>query len=132
MTTNTSNRLRAPLQLARGLGSAKHGTEHWWAQRLTAMALVPLCLWFVLGVIIHMGADHAEFVAWMKSPYSATMMVLTVGLVFHHAQAGMQVVYEDYIHHELVKVAAIVLTKFLCFALAAACIVSVLKLTFGA
>lgn len=127
-----SRQLRSPLQHARGLGSAKHGAEHWWGQRVSSLALIPLTLWFVVGVIAHLGADHAEFQAWMRSPFSATMMVLTVALTFHHAQSGMQVVYEDYLHVEWQKLAAILVTKFLCFALAAACIVSVLKLSFGA
>lgn len=132
MASNGSNTLRAPLQRARGLGSAKHGAEHWWQQRLTALALVPLTLWFVVSVISHLGASHAEFVAWMRSPLSATLMGLTSAVVFHHAQAGLQVVCEDYLHVEWQKLTAIIVTKFVCFALAAACIVSVLKLSFGA
>lgn len=132
MASNRSNSLRAPLQQARGLGSAKHGAEHWWMQRLSAAALVPLTLWFVIGIIGHLGASHADMVAWLRGPVSATMMILTVGVTFYHAQGGLQVVYEDYLHVEWQKIAAIVLTKFLCAALAAACIVSVLKLSFGA
>jgi len=131
MSTHNRNTLRTPLALARGLGSAKYGTEHWWHQRLTALALVPLTLWFVIAVIIHLGADHVEMVAWLKSPYSAAMMILFLGVGFHHAAAGMQVVLEDYVHNEFAKVASIVVTKFVLYALAAMCIVSVLKLTFG-
>jgi len=132
MSTQTSKSLRSPLANARGLGSSKYGTEHWWHQRLSALALVPLLLWFVIGVIAHLGADHAQFVAWMKSPFSAVMMVLTVVAVFHHAQGGLQVVLEDYLHVEWQKVTAIIVVKFLCFALAAASIFSVLKISFGA
>lgn len=129
---SNSKTLRSPLQVARGLGSAKHGTEHWWSQRLTAIALVPLTVWFVFGVIGHLGADHAAFVAWMKSPFSAVMMILTAVVTFHHAQSGLQVVIEDYVHVEWQKMALIIGIKFLSFALAAACVLAVVKIFIGA
>ncbi|CBS87998.1 succinate dehydrogenase, hydrophobic membrane anchor protein [Azospirillum lipoferum] len=129
---SNSKTLRSPLQVARGLGSAKHGTEHWWSQRLTAIALVPLTVWFVFGVIGHLGADHAAFVAWMKSPFSAVMMVLTAVVTFHHAQSGLQMVIEDYVHVEWQKMALIIGVKFLSFALAAACVLAVVKIFIGA
>jgi succinate dehydrogenase / fumarate reductase membrane anchor subunit len=134
MATTPSNKqnLRSPLAEARGLGSAKHGTEHWWHQRLTSIALVPLTIWFVIAVIAHLGAGHAEFVDWMRSPFSATMMILTAVLTFHHAQSGIQVVVEDYVHVEWQKTAAIIAVKFLCYALATACVIAVLKISFGA
>lgn len=129
---SNSKTLRSPLQIARGLGSAKHGTEHWWSQRLTAIALVPLTVWFVFGVIGHLGADHAAFIAWMKSPFSAVMMILTAVVTFHHAQSGLQVVIEDYVHVEWQKMALIIGVKFLSFALAAACVLAVVKIFIGA
>ena len=129
---SNSKTLRSPLQVARGLGSAKHGTEHWWSQRLTAIALVPLTVWFVFGVIGHLGADHTAFVAWMKSPFSAVMMILTAVVTFHHAQSGLQVVIEDYVHAEWQKMALIIGVKFLSFALAAACVLAVVKIFIGA
>lgn len=129
---SNSKTLRSPLQIARGLGSAKHGTEHWWSQRLTAIALVPLTVWFVFGVIGHLGADHAAFIAWMKSPFSAVMMILTAVVTFHHAQSGLQVVIEDYVHVEWQKMALIIGIKFLSFALAAACVLAVVKIFIGA
>lgn len=129
---SNSKTLRSPLQVARGLGSAKHGTEHWWSQRLTAIALVPLTVWFVFGVIRHLGADHATFIAWMKSPFSAVMMILTAVVTFHHAQSGLQVVIEDYVHAEWQKMALIIGVKFLSFALAAACVLAVVKIFIGA
>lgn len=132
MASNSSSDLRSPLAHARGLGSAKHGTEHWWHQRLTAIALVPLTIWFVFGVIGHLGADHAAFLAWMKSPFSAIMMILTAAVTFHHAQSGLQVVIEDYIHVEWQKLTLIIAVKFLSFALAAACVLAVVKIFIGA
>ncbi|MBP2313391.1 succinate dehydrogenase, hydrophobic membrane anchor protein [Azospirillum soli] len=133
MSANLSNKsLRTPLAEVRGLGSAKYGTEHWWHQRLSAIALIPLTVWFVFGVIRHLGADHAAFTAWLQSPFSALMMVLTIGVTFHHAVGGLQVVIEDYVHNEWAKLAAIIAVKFLGFALAAAGIIAVLKISFGA
>ncbi len=132
MASNASSNLRAPLARARGLGSAKHGTEHWWHARLTSVALIPLTIWFVVGVLSHIGASHAEFVAWLSSPFSAVMMILTIAVTFHHAQSGMQVVYEDYLHNEGVKLAAIIGTKFLALLLAGISIFAVLKISFGA
>ncbi|MFD1623912.1 succinate dehydrogenase, hydrophobic membrane anchor protein [Azospirillum griseum] len=131
MASNTSD-LRSPLARARGLGSAKDGTEHWWGQRLSAMALVPLTIWFVFGVIRHLGADYTAFHAWMKSPFSAVMMILTAVVTFHHAHAGLQVVIEDYVHVEWQKLALLIAVKFLSFALAAACVLAVAKIFIGA
>ncbi len=133
MTQHAFKNLRSPLAAARGLGSSKHGTEHWWSQRLSALALIPLSLWFVIAVITHLGANHEQFTAWLKgSPFSAIMMILTVAVTFHHGQSGVQVVIEDYVHTEWAKIAGIIAVKFLSFALAAACIFAVLKISFGA
>lgn len=120
--------LRSPLARVRGLGSAKDGTHHWWLQRLTAVALVPLTLWFVVGVIGHVGADQAAVKAWMGSPIQAALMIAFVAVAFHHGQLGMQVVIEDYVHEEGWKVAGIVAVKLVSGILALAAIVSVLRL----
>lgn len=119
---------RSPLGQVRGLGSAKEGVAHWWAQRLTAAALVPLVLWFVVSVITMTGADIAVVRAWVASPVVSILLVLLAIAVFHHAQLGLQVVIEDYVHTEWLKVASIVIVKFAAVALAVACIFSVLKI----
>ena len=126
-----ADRMRSPLGRVMGLGSAKEGVEHWWMQRLTSIALVPLALWFVASVIGMLGADHAAFVAWLSSPIAATLMVLTIGATFYHAQLGVQVVIEDYIHGEGAKLAAIVITKLAALALAVAGILAVLMVAIG-
>lgn len=123
--------LRTPLSSIRGLGSAKDGTHHWWAQRWTALALIPLTLWTVIRIIQHVGADRDEIVEWLSSPFDATVMVLLVIALFHHAQLGVQVVIEDYVHHEGAKFAGILLVKGGCAFLGVVCVVSVLKLAFG-
>ncbi len=123
--------LRTDLGKVRGLGSAKEGVAHWWAQRLTAIALVPLVLWFVSQVVGLAGADLAAVRAWIASPVVAVLLVLLLGTTFHHAQLGLQVVIEDYVHGEACKVASIIIVKFLSVALAAAGIFSVLKIAFA-
>ncbi|MBL6750338.1 MAG: succinate dehydrogenase, hydrophobic membrane anchor protein [Nevskia sp.] len=124
--------LRSPLSQARGLGSAKEGVGHWWAQRLTALALVPLSLWFVFSVAHYRIADYATMVAWLHNPYVAVALVLYFVALFYHSALGVQVIVEDYVANEALKLSAIVLVKFAHFALGAAAIFAVLKIAFGA
>jgi succinate dehydrogenase / fumarate reductase membrane anchor subunit len=123
---------RTPLKTARGLGSAKDGTAHWWAQRLTALALIPLTIWFVASVAALAGADHGAFIQWLGSPLVATLMIVLIVATFHHGQLGLQVVIEDYVHNEPVKIALIVGIKGLSVVLAVAAIVAVLRVAVGA
>lgn len=109
--SDRSSSLRSELGRVRGLGSAKEGVGHWWAQRVTALALVPLALWFVASVVSLVGADHAAVVDWIGSPVPAVLLVLLIVATFHHAQLGLQVVIEDYVHAEGMKVALILLVK---------------------
>jgi succinate dehydrogenase / fumarate reductase membrane anchor subunit len=124
--------LRSPLARVRGLGSAKEGVSHWWAQRLTAVALVPLALWFVVAVVSHAGADYKAAVAWLEQPFVAIPLLLLIVATFHHAQLGLQVVIEDYVQVEWARIALIVFVKFAAVALAIACMYAVLKIAFGA
>ena len=126
-----TDRLRSPLGRALGLGSAKEGVEHWWAQRTTAVALVPLALWFVAALIGHLGTDHASAVAWLRSPLTAVAMILLVVATFAHMALGLQVVIEDYVHHEATKIASLVLVRLACWALGAAALFAVLRVAFG-
>lgn len=122
---------RSPLGKVRGLGSAKDGTHHWWMQRVTALALIPLAIWFVASVVAITGKDHMTFIAWVKNPISATLLVVLIAATFHHAQLGLQVVVEDYVHHEGTKLASILAIKFAAVVLAGIGIVSVLRIAFG-
>ena len=121
-----------PLARVRGLGSAKEGTHHWIAQRMTAVALVPLTLWFVISLIGLIGADLAAVKEWMASPFTAVLMILTLIAGFHHAQLGLQVVIEDYIHGHGAKIAMLWLVKGAAFFFGAAAVFSVVKLAIGA
>jgi succinate dehydrogenase / fumarate reductase, membrane anchor subunit len=126
-----SSNLRSALGRARGLGSAKEGMHHWWAQRLTSLALIPLTVWFVASLIGLIGADHREFVEWLANPVNATAMVLFLAIAFHHAQLGMQVVLEDYVSSHALRTTGVIVVKFLCVGLAAFGIVSTLIVAFG-
>ena len=126
--TSHADILRSPLSRARGLGSAKAGAAHWWAQRLTAIALVPLTLWFIFAVIRLQNAEQNEVVVWLSSPLSLVLMLALIVATFHHLQLGLQVVIEDYVKSHATKLASILAMKAACIVLALACIVSVLKL----
>jgi succinate dehydrogenase / fumarate reductase, membrane anchor subunit len=120
-----------PLARVRGLGSGKTGSEHWWAQRVTAVALIPLTLWFIYSAIILGGADYATAKAWLATPMNGILMVLLIVATFHHVQLGLQVVIEDYVHGEATKVATLVVMKLVSVAMAVAALFSVFKISFG-
>ena len=119
--------LRTPLAKVRGLGSAKQGTEHWWQQRLTAIALVPLSLWFISELLCMTGMDHASVSQWLHIPVNAVLLIMLLIALFHHAQLGMQVVIEDYIESEWQKLGCIILVKFLAVLAGLTSVLSVAK-----
>jgi len=121
--------LRTPLARVRGLGSAKDGTGHWWAQRLTAVALIPLASWLVISLAHLSGAEHSVVHAWLAQPVNAVMVLLFLGAAFHHAQLGLQVVIEDYVHRAMLRLAAVIAVKFAAVFLAVASILAVLRIT---
>jgi len=120
--------MRSQLGRVRGLGSAKSGVAHWWAQRLTAIALVPLSLWFIVNVLHLLGAPHAAVADWLAGPWTIVLMIALVVATFHHMQLGLQVVIEDYIHTDATRLAAMIAVKGAAILLGMACVVSVLKL----
>lgn len=126
----TVHRTRSPLSRALGLGSAKSGVEHWWAQRVSAVALVPLTLWFVASIISHTGSDYVSFVTWLQTPAAMVLIILLLIFLFRHTALGLQVVIEDYVHSG-VKFAAVIAVRLCCFALAVTGIIAVLEIAFG-
>lgn len=123
--------MRAPLARVRGYGSAKSGAHHWWAQRLSAIALVPLLLWFVASLVFIATADYTTAADWVRSPYNSALLILLIGALFYHAQLGMQVVFEDYISTPWLQVASIILVRFLAMLLAVIAIVAALSIALG-
>jgi succinate dehydrogenase membrane anchor subunit len=123
-------RMRSPLGRARGLGSAREGVEHWWMQRVTAAALIPLTLWFVVSLIALTGSDYNAFIAWLKAPFVAILMVLVLVALFHHMALGLQVVVEDYVHSDRAKIPTVVAIRLACFALAVAGIFATVRIAF--
>ena len=131
MTGSNDKVLRSHLGRARGLGSAHEGVHHWWAQRMTALALIPLSLWFVASIVCLAGADYAAISQWLSSPFTVGALALTILAVFYHAVLGLQVVIEDYIHAKAVKMTLLILLQFGGFAFATAAIVSLLLIAFA-
>lgn len=123
--------LRSPLSRVKGLGSAKDGTHHFWHQRLTALLLIPLVLWFGFS-LASMPVDHASLVAWIRQPFVTVVLILLIISVFYHAKLGLQVVIEDYVSSHSRRTAGLLLSGFLCLLLGVVGVVSVLKISFGA
>ena len=119
--------LQTPLAKVRHLGSAKEGVSHWWWQRLTAILLVPLSLWFVgsLLSLVAGGAERDDFVDWLSGPVAAVLMLLFLGATFYHLKLGLQVVIEDYVHGTC-KWVLLILNTLLCLLLALAALYSVI------
>ena len=124
--------LRTPLARVGGLGAAKDGSGHWWMQRLTSIALVPLGVWLVASLVSLVGADRAQIADWLAHPLAALLMLLVLATGFYHLKLGLQVVIEDYIATEWLKVGSLVLNAFACIVLGSASVLAVLKLFLGA
>jgi len=123
--------LRSPLNRARGLGSAKSGVHHFWMQRLTAVALIPLVIWFAVSLVMLSGADYGMARSWLTSPFVMVLLILTICIGLYHGQLGMQVVIEDYVHHDGVKLAMLVAVKFIAVFFGLAAIVASMRIGFG-
>jgi len=123
--------MRTPLARVRGLGSAKSGTEHFWHQRLTAVANVPLVIAGIVIVISLLGRNHAAVAQTLGSPVIAIVMLLFIFSVTWHMRIGMQVVIEDYVHEDARKLALVVLNSFYAVAVAFASAFAIFKLSFG-
>ncbi|WP_291297118.1 succinate dehydrogenase, hydrophobic membrane anchor protein [Elioraea sp.] len=119
--------LQSGLGRVRGLGSAKEGVNHWWVQRVTAIALVPLTLWFVASVVMMAGADHATVSAWIARPLNTVFLLSLLVATFWHASLGLQVVIEDYIHQERLKFAVLLGVKALLVLMALSGLLAVLR-----
>ena len=127
----TNRSMQTPLGRVRGLGSAKEGVDHWWLQRLTAAAQVPLVLWIFISLASMAGASHDEVVAWLSHPVVTVLTVLLVFSLYYHAKLGLQVVIEDYVSGEGRKLIALTLMKFGIILAGSSSLLAVLKIAFG-
>ena len=123
--------MRTPLGKVRGLGSARDGTHHWWMQRVTAIANLPLTIFFIVFIIAHLGGTRAELVATITNPMIAILLSLTMISVLWHMRLGLQVVIEDYVHAPAAKLAALLANTFFTAALGVAALFAILKMSFG-
>ncbi len=122
---------RTALGRARGLGSTKNGFPHWWHQRVTGAALVPLLLWLGVGLALQADADLEAARAWAGSPVNATLLIVATVMLLYHGALGVQVVIEDYVHTDGLKVASILLVQLACLLLAVAGILAVIQIALG-
>jgi len=124
--------LRSPIGRVLGLGAAKEGAAHWWAQRVTSVALVILGVWFV-GALVALGDfSHDSVTVWIARPLNAVLLSLLVGTTVYHSQLGVQVVVEDYVTNHATKIVTMLLLNFVHVALAALGIFAILRIAFGA
>jgi succinate dehydrogenase / fumarate reductase, membrane anchor subunit len=124
-------KIETPLARVRGLGASRSGTSHFWQERLTAVASVPLTIAFVVIVVSLLGRNHAAVVQILGSPVVAVVMLLFIATNVYHMWLGMQVVIEDYVHHELMKLSLLMTNTFFCVVVATASFYALLKLSFG-
>ncbi len=124
--------LRTPLRNTLGAGSAKDGTGHWWAQRVTAAALVILGGWFLLSFSRSTALDYSLVTQWIAAPWNSVMMLLLGVTLAYHSNLGLQVVIEDYVHGHFLKVVSLIINKFFHAAVATTAVFAILKIAFGA
>jgi succinate dehydrogenase / fumarate reductase membrane anchor subunit len=124
-------KLRAPLGLVLGLGTAKDGTSHWWGQRVSAIALLGLGLWFAFSLTTSTGYGHAEMVAEIARPINGILLLLLTVTMAYHSYLGIQVVIEDYVHAPGVKVLTLILSRFAHVLLVTAAVYAILKIGLG-
>ena len=122
---------QTPISRARGRGAAGEGVGHWVVQRLTAIALVPLTLWFAFGIAALSQRDHADVIGWMASPINAGLLVLFMLTLFWHSMLGVQVVVEDYVEPAWAKITVLIANKLIHFGLGGIVVVAVLRIAFA-
>jgi succinate dehydrogenase / fumarate reductase, membrane anchor subunit len=128
---NDRIKLQTPLARVRGLGASRSGTGHFWQLRLTSVASIPLTIAFVIIVVSLLGRNHAAVVQILGSPLVAIIMLLFIATNVYHMWLGMQVIIEDYVHHELAKLTLLMANTFFCVVVGAASLYALLKLSFG-
>lgn len=124
--------LRTPLGRVLGLGTAREGTEHWWAQRVSAVALLLLGAWFVIAIVMLDGLDHAAAVAFVAAPWNGVLLMLLSVTLAYHSYLGVQVVVEDYVHAPGIKVVSLMFSRFAHLFVAVAAVYAIVRVGIGA
>lgn len=125
------SRYRTDLSRARGLGAAKHGAGHWLSERITSVALAPLCVWVVFAAFHLAGADYGSAVLWVRNPINAVLLVILMFVSFVHMHAGMRVIIEDYFHTLFNRASLLLVNLGVCVLVGALAIFSILKVALG-
>jgi succinate dehydrogenase / fumarate reductase membrane anchor subunit len=128
MSQPTLRTLRSPLGRARGMGSAKGGTHHWWMQRVTSVALLPLTIWLVFSLALMPDSSWQQATAWIGRPFNALLLLAFLAAAFHHTAAGLQVVIEDYVRGDMARMGALLAVKGVCALLWLASTLAVLRI----
>lgn len=123
--------LRSPLAKVKGLGTSPDATHHFWLQRLTALALIPLTFWFCFSIALLPNSNYADVISWLQTPFNAVMMILVVLISFQHTHLGLQVIIEDYIAHPAYRLVAILTIKFISYFMMVLGVYSIIKITLG-
>ncbi|HXV73854.1 MAG TPA: succinate dehydrogenase, hydrophobic membrane anchor protein, partial [Sphingomonadales bacterium] len=114
-----------------GLGSAKSGTHHWWVQKLTSLALIPLALWFMVSMAMLASADYGAIIIWVKAPLVTVFLVLFITILFYHLKLGVQVVIEDYVYKPVAKALSLFFNAAFAYVFGLLAIVSILRIALG-
>ncbi len=119
---------KTPLAKVKNLSSANNASSHWWMQRITALALIPLSIWMVIYLKLLLVADYSQIIAWLNEPWNTLLALTWIVMVFYHSALGLQVVIEDYVSTETYKITAIWTVKASCFILALASIIAIFRI----
>lgn len=127
----TQPRIRTPLGKIEGLGSARAGTHHFWALRVSSVALIPLSIWFVASALAYVGAEQGAVAAYFAEPINAVLMFLFIIACAYHASLGLQTIIEDYFHQESLKITLLILNRFACWIVGTAAGYALIRMAFG-
>jgi succinate dehydrogenase / fumarate reductase membrane anchor subunit len=120
--------LQTPLKRVRGAGAAGSGAHHWWMQRVSSIALLPLTIWFIVSLATSAGMSHAEAIAWIGKPFNAVLLIALIALTFQHTASGLQVIIEDYVNQEWLRIGSVLAVKGICWLLGIAAVLAVLRI----
>lgn len=121
-------RLELPLAKVKGMGASGEGSHHWWRQRLSALVLIPLTLWFLFSIVDQLGQSHLAVQEWIADPFTAFCLILYSIFMFYHAQLGLQVVIEDYVHNRGIRLALLLFSKVVLLLFGILAVFSVLRI----